>query len=494
MLAEQQTGERFLFEIEKPADEPLGIVPEPDKIRRCTNACPFCFVKGNPKLDKLRAPLYVKDDDYRLSFLHGHYITLTNLRPDDWDRIFEQRLSPLYVSVHSTDSAVRLRMLKNPRSANIGQDLDRLAGGRIVVHAQVVLCPEVNDGEHLTRTIEDLYRRGEAIRSLSIVPVGLTSWNAAMGGRTLEPAECRAALNAVDAIRERALSERGQGWCYAADELYLQAGLEPPGAGYFDDQELESNGVGAISTLTDRVTGQLEALGPLEGYRVVAVTGTSMGPTMTRLAGRVARREFRVFNIRRRQLHLALTESEPPIAELESEHPSILFPLARQPGPLQKGQLRHCLRGVDFLHSSSRLVHQDPWNRALRGHYVVAGLEDRYSRDIAGIDGERDFTQQSAFRAQGHDPPIPIVDKHDVPVPVQRHRPEGTYLTRTTSLASPGPVEATLWIQVVDIVEQLINDEASTLGIWQQLRCRGQMGTVANDHPCRVPRWNGTPA
>lgn len=290
VLAEGRTGERFLFEIEKPADEPLGIVPEPDKIRRCTNACPFCFVKGNPKLDRLRAPLYVKDDDYRLSFLHGHYITLTNLRPDDWDRIFEQRLSPLYVSVHSTDPAVRLGMLKNPRSANIGQDLDRLAEGRIVAHAQVVLCPEVNDGEHLTRTIEDLYRRGEAIRSLSIVPVGLTSWNAALGGRTLKPAECRAALDAVDAIRQRALAERGQGWCYAADEMYLQAGLEPPGAGYFDDHELESNGVGAISTLTDRVTGRLGALGPLDGRRVVAVTGTSMGPTMTRLAGRIARR------------------------------------------------------------------------------------------------------------------------------------------------------------------------------------------------------------
>jgi len=167
VLAEQRTGERFLFEIEKPADEPLGIVPEPDKIRRCTNACPFCFVKGNPKLDRLRAPLYVKDDDYRLSFLHGHYITLTNLRPDDWDRIFEQRLSPLYVSVHSTDPEVRLGMLKNPRSANIGQDLDRLAEGRIVVHAQVVLCPEGTDGEHPARTIEDLYRRGDATRSPS---------------------------------------------------------------------------------------------------------------------------------------------------------------------------------------------------------------------------------------------------------------------------------------------------------------------------------------
>ena len=290
VLAERRTGERLLFEIEKPADEPLGIVPEPDKIRRCTNACPFCFVKGNPKVDRLRAPLYVKDDDYRLSFLHGHYITLTNLRPDDWERIFEQRLSPLYVSVHATDPQVRLGMLKNPRSANIGQDLDRLAEGRIAVHAQVVLCPEVNDGEHLTRTIEDLYRRGDAIRSLSIVPVGLTSWNAAPGGRTLEPEECRAALDAVDAIRERALSERGQGWCYAADEMYLQAGLEPPGATYFDDHELESNGVGAISTLTDRVTGQLEALRPLEGFKVVAVTGTSMGPTLTRLAGRIARR------------------------------------------------------------------------------------------------------------------------------------------------------------------------------------------------------------
>ena len=290
VLTEQRTGERLLFEIEKPADEPLGIVPEPDKIRRCTNACTFCFVKGNPKLDKLRAPLYVKDDDYRLSFLHGHYITLTNLRPDDWDRIFEQRLSPLYVSVHSTDPAVRLEMLKNPRSANIEPDLDRLAEGRIVVHAQVVLCPGVNDGEHLTRTIDDLYRRGNAIRSLSVVPVGLTSWNAELGGRTLEPDECRAALDAIETIRKRALAERGQGWCYAADEMYLQAGLEPPGTAYFDDHELESNGVGAISTLTDRVTGQLGALRPLEGRRVVAVTGASMGPTMTRLAGRIARR------------------------------------------------------------------------------------------------------------------------------------------------------------------------------------------------------------
>ena len=290
LLAERRSGERLLFEIEKPADEPLGIIPEPDKIRRCTNACPFCFVKGNPKRDKLRQPLYVKDDDYRLSFLHGHYITLTNLRPADWERIFEQRLSPLYVSVHATEPDVRLAMLKNPRSANINEDLDRLAEGGILVHAQVVLCPELNDGTHLARTITDLYERGEAIRSLSIVPVGLTVWNAGRGGRTLTPAECREAITAIDAIRRRALAERGHGWCYAADELYLQAGLAPPGADYFDDQDLESNGVGAISSLTDRVGERLHELGSLRGRRIVAVTGTSLGPTLSELAGRVARR------------------------------------------------------------------------------------------------------------------------------------------------------------------------------------------------------------
>lgn len=288
LLAERRSGERLLFEIEKPADEPLGIIPEPDKIRRCTNACTFCFVKGNPKRDKLRQPLYVKDDDYRLSFLHGHYVTLTNLRPADWERILEQRLSPLYVSVHATEPEVRLAMLKNPRSANVNEDLDRLAGGGILVHAQVVLCPELNDGIHLARTITDLYERGEAIRSLSIVPVGLTVWNAGRGGRALTPAECREAIAAVDAIRRRGLAERAYGWCYAADELYLQAGLAPPGADYFDDQDLESNGVGAISSLTDRVAERLHELESLRGRRIVAVTGTSLGPTLSGLAGRVA--------------------------------------------------------------------------------------------------------------------------------------------------------------------------------------------------------------
>ncbi len=287
--AESLAGERFVYEIEKDADAPLGIVPEPDKVRRCTNACPFCFVKGNPKAEKLRPGLYVKDDDYRLSFLYGHYVTLTNLREPDWERISEQRLSPLYVSVHATDPEARLRMLKNPRSREIAAHLDRLARAGIEVHAQVVLCPGLNDGPILERTIADLYARGRAIGSLSIVPVGLTEFNADRGIRPLTPGDCSGALEQIDAIRRRAREERGFGWCYGADELFLQAGHDLPGPAYFDATELESNGVGAISYLTDRVRAGLPRAPRLDGRRIVLVTGTSLGPSLARLGEEVAR-------------------------------------------------------------------------------------------------------------------------------------------------------------------------------------------------------------
>jgi putative radical SAM enzyme (TIGR03279 family) len=285
---ETRDGERLVFDIVKQPGEALGLVPEPDKVRRCTNACPFCFVKGNPKARNLRSALYVKDDDYRLSFLFGHYVTLTNLREPDWERIFEQRLSPLFVSVHATDPDVRMHMLKNPRSADIRENLDRLWGGGVAVHAQIVLCPGVNDGHVLDETIADLYARGRAVLSLSVVPVGLTAHNEDRGVRPLTTPECVEVLRQIDAVRETARSERGFGWCYAADEMFLQAGREPPGREYFDDLELESNGVGAISFLRDSVREGLDALPRLDGTRIVLITGTSMGPTLTRLADQMA--------------------------------------------------------------------------------------------------------------------------------------------------------------------------------------------------------------
>ncbi|MDT8435294.1 MAG: DUF512 domain-containing protein [Gemmatimonadota bacterium] len=288
VLVRRAGGEEVLFDIEKDPDESLGIVPEPDKVRRCTNACPFCFVKGNPRAEKLRAGLYIKDDDYRLSFQFGHYVTLTNLRDEDWERIFAQRLSPLYVSVHATDPEARLAMLVNPRAARIGEHLDRLGEGGIRVHAQVVLCPGLNDGTVLERTIDDLYARGEAILSLSVVPVGLTSYNRDRGVRQLTPEECHRALDRIEAVRRRAKRERGHGWCYAADELFLQAGLEVPGRAYFDEGELTANGVGAISELLDLARRDLPDLPRLPDRRIVLVTGTSMGPHLARLADEIA--------------------------------------------------------------------------------------------------------------------------------------------------------------------------------------------------------------
>lgn len=285
--AETPAGQPVIYDIAKDTDASLGLVPEPDKIRRCTNACPFCFVKGNPKAEKLRPSLYVKDDDYRLSFLYGHYVTLTNLREPDWERIVEQRLSPLYISVHATDPEVRLAMLKNPRSADIHQHLDRLEAGGIAYHAQVVLCSELNDGPILARTIEDLYGRGESCLSLSIVPVGLTAYNADRGIRPLTEVEADQTLDRIEHARRRARSERGTAWCYAADELFLQAGREPPGAEYFDDHDLVANGVGAISDFRDRVRSDLGQLGRYHGLRIVLVTGVSMGSTLEQLASEI---------------------------------------------------------------------------------------------------------------------------------------------------------------------------------------------------------------
>ena len=281
------SGQSVVYDIEKHPDETLGLIPEIDKVRRCTNACPFCFVKGNPKATRLRQALYVKDDDYRLSFMFGHYVTLTNLRDDDWERIFDQRLSPLYVSVHATDANARLRMLINPGAALIDEHLNRLAAGGIRVHAQVVLCPEINAGQILERTIGDLYARGDDVLSLSIVPVGLTEFNSDRGVRPLTPEECVESLAMVDAIRGRAVEERGRAWCYAADEMFLQAGLALPDPGYFDDHELVANGVGAVSALSTAIRSDLGDLPSLRGKAIVLVTGTSMKPHLASLAGEI---------------------------------------------------------------------------------------------------------------------------------------------------------------------------------------------------------------
>ena len=283
---ETASGETVLYEIEREPGEPLGIVPAPDTIRECANECVFCFIDGNPK--DARKTLWLRDDDFRLSFTYGSYVTLTNLGPKGLARLVEQRISPLYVSVHATEPDVRERLLVNERAGLIMDQLRELIAGGLDIHTQLVLCPEWNDGPHLDRTIEDLWGLGGRIASLSVVPVGLTRYNLHRPVRLLTRAEAGTAIDRVDEARARALAERGLGWCYAADEIYLIAGRPLPDAPYYDAGALYENGVGAVRRFVDAFEEGLSGVPRFEGRRVRLVTGASMAPFLRERAQRLA--------------------------------------------------------------------------------------------------------------------------------------------------------------------------------------------------------------
>ncbi len=267
-------GERIVYEIERAPGEAMGIVPAPDTIRECANECVFCFIDGNP--EGARKTLGLRDDDFRLSFTYGSYVTLTNLGPRGIERLVEQRLSPLYVSVHATEPEVRIRLLKSDRAGLILDQLRFLGEGGLEMHTQVVLCPGWNDGEHLDRTIQDLYGLGESILSLSVVPVGLTRYNMNRPVRPLTRDEVASAIEQTNKPRERALAERGHGWCYAADEMYLLAGEPLPDDAYYDDWPLTENGVGAVKQFIREFDRALASAPDLSGRRLNIVTGRSM--------------------------------------------------------------------------------------------------------------------------------------------------------------------------------------------------------------------------
>src|SRR5256885_4182519 len=287
LAARMAAGQEVGFEIERPGGLAMGVTLEPPRIRRCGNHCDFCFVDGNP--EGLRSPLYIRDDDYRLSFRYGNFATLTNLKPWDAARIVEYRLSPLYVSVHATDLTVRRWLLRNPDAPDIIPQLRWFAERGIAFHAQVVLVPDVNDGPVLERTLADLYGLGAAVVSVSVVPVALTEFS--KRGLVREPtaSECRAALATVDRVATRALAERRGGpWCYGADDLYLQAGEPLPAAEWYGDFEQRENGVGAVRFLQTRIAAAVDRLPDLAGKRIGVVTGRAMGPLMPQVLADVA--------------------------------------------------------------------------------------------------------------------------------------------------------------------------------------------------------------
>ena len=271
-------GEEIEFDIERPLGEPLGVALDPPRIRRCANRCDFCFVDGLP--DGLRDVLYIRDDDYRLSFRYGNFATLTNLKPHDEQRIIEYRLSPLYVSVHATDPTIRRYLLRNPTAPDILPQLRRFADHGIEFHTQIVMSPGVNDGPVLRQSLADLYGFGPAILGCSIVPVGLTEYSKHHLVREPTAAECCAAIGLIEEQAAIAQRERQIHWAFGADELYLRAGVELPPAEIYDGFDQVENGVGSVRWLQQRIGSASSTLRGWQGKRIGVVTGTAMSQLM----------------------------------------------------------------------------------------------------------------------------------------------------------------------------------------------------------------------
>ena len=295
LLTRHPDGAAVEYDIERPEDVPFGIELDPPHVRRCANRCDFCFVDGLP--EGLRRNLYVRDDDYRLSFRYGNFATLTNLKPRDVARILEYRLSPLYVSVHVTDTVLRRRYLRNPRAPDVMEQLHTFAAGGIRFHTQIVLQPGVNDGPVLERSLGDLYSLGGSVLSVSVVPVALTDFSKRHLVREPTTAECGAAIAVVHGFAERAVLERGHRWVHGSDDLYLVAEQPLPPASWYGDFDQVENGVGSVRFLQERISAYEDELPRLDQTRVAVLTGVAMGRLMGQVTAPLGERTGATFEV-----------------------------------------------------------------------------------------------------------------------------------------------------------------------------------------------------
>jgi putative radical SAM enzyme (TIGR03279 family) len=248
-------GEVWEIEIEKDEDEDLGLELEGIQTKICKNNCIFCFVHQLPRGRHIRRTLRVKDEDFRLSFLFGHYLTLTNLSEADFQRIFEQRLSPLYVSVHATDPELRKYLLQTPRPDDLLGNMRRLVDGGIQLHTQVVLIPGINDGMNLERTLCDLLQFYPSVMSVSIVPVGLTDHRKGLPQlRSVDAVYAAEAISHVEQIQQKNRRAIGASFCFLGDEFYIKAGRPIPPRSHYGDFPLVENGVGMVRNFLDEFT------------------------------------------------------------------------------------------------------------------------------------------------------------------------------------------------------------------------------------------------
>lgn len=268
------SGEEWEIEVERDSGEPLGLIFAAPVPSQCGNKCVFCFVHQLPK--GLRRPLYVKDEDYRLSFLYGNYVTLSNIGRDELARIVAQRLSPLYISVHATNPELREQLLGRSGVLPILSVLGELAAARITMHTQVVLCPGLNDGAELERTVADLAALQPWVASLAIVPVGLTQHR--RGLPDLEPvtaAYAEAFIARWQPEAARLAEQNGEPFLFLADEFYIKAGLPFPSLASYGDLPQIENGVGMIPLFLDQAARVLKRARRLQPLTVTAVTGES---------------------------------------------------------------------------------------------------------------------------------------------------------------------------------------------------------------------------
>jgi len=283
----KKSGEDWEVELERAEGEDFGLAFEQIVPRQCANECIFCFCNGNPA--DARPSLFIKDEDIRLSFLYGNYTTMTSITEDEMRRIVEQRLSPQYVSMHATDLDVRAYLLGiDPQRADISSKLRRLLGAGIEVHAQVVLCPEINDKEVLTKTIFDLAAEYPRITSVAIVPLGLTRYNTDARLTRVTPEFCREVIDQVDQIQKQLHTKLGTNFALLGDEIYLRAGRRIPSTRHYGDYPQIEDGVGMVRSFNNefgRLMRRLERDGRtnLNNARGTIFTGTLFAPELKKL-------------------------------------------------------------------------------------------------------------------------------------------------------------------------------------------------------------------
>jgi putative radical SAM enzyme (TIGR03279 family) len=287
----KKSGEEWEMDIERDEGEDFGLGFEQIVPRQCANECIFCFCKGNP--ETARPSLFIRDEDIRLSFLYGNYTTLTSITEDEMSRIIEQRLSPQYVSVHATDLDVRAHLLGIDRKrADISTKMQRMLDAAIEIHAQVVLCPEINDGEILERTVRDLSALHPRVKSVAIVPLGLTRYNTDERLTPVTPEFCRRTISQMLPLQKEFRKTLLTTFAFLGDEIYLRAGSSIPTRQHYGDYPQIEDGIGMVRSFDNdfqKLMRRLESRPPENPARLhgTLMTGTLFAPVLKNLVDRL---------------------------------------------------------------------------------------------------------------------------------------------------------------------------------------------------------------